>query len=89
MRVSIPDGVFAERVGDETVLLELQTGQYFGLNPVATRLWQLLGELGDTTRVLEVAAREYAVDRDRLTQDLDGLVADLLARRLLSGHPGR
>ncbi len=70
-------------MGDETVLLELETGQYFGLNAVATRLWQLIGELGDTARVVETASQEYEVDPKRLEQDLNQLVADLLARHLL------
>jgi len=89
MRVAIPDCVFAERVGDETVLLELQSGQYFGLNPVGTRLWQLLGETGDTTRVLELMVQEYDVELERLTRDLDALVGTLVERRLLVLVPER
>ena len=36
--------IFARELGNEIVILNLQTGTYFGLNPVGARLWQLIEE---------------------------------------------
>ncbi|HEU5077385.1 MAG TPA: PqqD family protein [Polyangiaceae bacterium] len=88
MRVAIAEQVFAERVDDETVLLELEAGSYYGLDPVAARLWDLLGELGSIEAVAEVASGEYDVSLEQLTEDLNALVAELAERNLIvmEGH---
>ena len=41
-----PEALFQELDG-ETVLLNLQSERYYGLDDVGTRMWQLLAENGD------------------------------------------
>ena len=43
-KVNVPPEVMARTVGDETVILDLTSGTYFGLDPVGARIWQLLTE---------------------------------------------
>jgi hypothetical protein len=42
-KVKVSDEVLAQEVNEETVLLDLKSECYFGLDPVGTRCWQLLG----------------------------------------------
>ena len=62
---------------DETVLINLKTGVYFGLNPVGTRVWQLVAEHHALARVLDVMLDEFEVDRDVLEHDLIDLARQL------------
>ena len=55
---------------NETVLIDMKTGVYFGLNAVGTRVWQLVAEHRALARVLDVMLDEYQVDRDVLENDL-------------------
>ena len=41
-KVTIPTQVMARTVGDETVILDLASGTYYGLDPVGARMWQLM-----------------------------------------------
>lgn len=82
-KLEIPPGVLAREVDGETVLLDLDGGRYYGLDPVGTRLWQLLGEGADRARIIEVLEREYEVGRERLGADLERLLAELLEAGLL------
>jgi hypothetical protein len=76
-RVSpIPEVLFQD-VGDEAVLLNLQTEHYFSLNDVGTRMWQLLSEHGETATVLARLSDAYDIDVDTLRQDLAELIAKL------------
>jgi hypothetical protein len=68
----------------ESVLLNLSTGTYFGLDAVGTRLWHLIAEHGSTTLVLKILLTEYEVDATRLQKDLDALIEQLLAKGLLT-----
>jgi len=83
MRISVADQVFVERVDGETVLLELASGRYFGLDPVASRLLELLVQLGTTEAVAEAALEEYDVSREQLSQDIEALVHQLVEHKLI------
>jgi hypothetical protein len=76
-----PEVVFRE-LDDEAVLLNLKSGIYFGLNPVGTRIWQLISEHGALSQVLNVLSDEFAADRDVLEHDLLELSAELCSRGL-------
>jgi hypothetical protein len=82
-RVSPSPDVVSREVGGELVLLDLESATYFGLNGVGSRMWTLLGELGQLRGVCDTIEREYAVPRARLEQDLLGLVRRLRDKGLL------
>lgn len=77
------DAAMARRVGDEIVILDVNSGQYFGLNEVGAFIWDQLES--DTAREALIAAvtASYDIDTDRATADIDALVADLVARGLI------
>ena len=86
MRVTVSEHVYTETVNDETVLLELESGQYYGLDAVGTRLWQLLTELGSTDAVEAAAAEEFDVTPADLRRDIANLVHELADRKLVVVH---
>jgi hypothetical protein len=77
-----PSVVFRELDG-ETVLLNLDSGVYFGLDAVGTRVWALLLEHGATAPVCAQMEREYEVTRDELERDVQRLVRELCEKGLL------
>jgi hypothetical protein len=84
VKVQVIDGdvVWRELEG-EIVILNLATGQYYGLEGAANDMWRLLVEHGTTEKVVEVMAAEYDATPDRLNADLDALVRDLARRSLV------
>lgn len=76
-----PDVVFRELDG-EAVILNLETGIYFGLDDVGTRMWQLIAEHGSLRHVVEVLREEYEADDAALERDLLALATDLCAKGL-------
>ena len=81
--VRIADDVVFEILDDETVVLNLTSGEYHSLNGTGTRAWQLIEEHGDLERVRDAMAAEFQVAPEQLAADLDRLVEDLLGRGLL------
>ena len=69
--------VLFQEVGGEAVLLDLASEQYFGLDPVGTRIWDLLD--GDTSldRVHTTLCAEYEADQERIENDLLALAGAL------------
>ena len=82
--VAIPADVMARQVGDETVILHLGSGNYYGLDPVGARVWQLLAEGRTPAQACAQMLAEYEVAPAQLEADLRTLLQDLLANGLLT-----
>ena len=83
-KVTIPAQVMARQVGDETVILDLASGTYFGLDPIGARIWQLIGEGKSLGEVCEALLAEYEVSREQLQGDLERLLQELGSKGLIS-----
>lgn len=70
-------------LADEAVILNLKAGVYYGLNPVAARIWSLIQEPRSVREVRDTLVEEYNVDPDRAEGDLLVLLQDLAARDLI------
>ena len=82
-KMVIPAQVMSRQVGDETVILDLGSGMYFGLDPVGARIWQLLSEGHQVDAVVSALLGEYDVPEEQLRQDVNGLVSELVSRGLV------
>ena len=85
--VAISEDVVSRDLEGEAVILNLESGTYFGLDRVGTRIWSLLQEGGSLRGVFEVIQQEYDVAPETLERDLLGLVQELRAKGLLSVSP--
>lgn len=79
----IPEQVLTTKVGDETVLLNLQTGMYFSLDPVGTRFLELLQKNSRLDEVHHALLEQFDVSTAKLEADLLKLSQDMLTRGLL------
>lgn len=65
------------------VLLNVTSGIYFGLNPVASRIWQLLATGLDEPGIVQALLAEYDVDEARLRLDVASTIRQLQTDGLL------
>ena len=82
-KVKIPDQVLARQIGEETVMLDLAKGTYFGLDPVGARIWQLLAEGRTLAEVCDAMMVEYEVSREEIELDVARLAGELADRGLI------
>lgn len=80
--VATANQVSADMGGDE-VILNLDTGVYFGLDKVGARIWALLAEPHPVASVLETLLAEYEVDRSQCMADLQELLESLAEAKLI------
>ena len=77
-----PDAV-AQRVGEEMVVVHLTTDRMLVLNATAARAWELLTAGHDIRTVHSRMMQEFVVKPDQLTDELDRLVRQLEAEKLI------
>lgn len=85
--VAINKDVVSRDLEGEEVILNLESGIYFGLNGVGTRIWALIQEHRSLGRVFQVMQEEYEVAPAVLEADLLELVDALRQKGLVSVFP--
>jgi len=79
----VAESVLTRTAGSETVLLDLDSDEFFGLDGVGARVFELLEQPRQFSDVIETLLTEYDVDRETLTADVTDLVSELVARNLV------
>ena len=74
--------VISRMLDDEAVILDLQSGEYFGLNETGARIWELL-EQHDTSEIAQLLAGEFDVTSEQAAEEVDALIQRLLDQRLV------
>jgi hypothetical protein len=82
-RVRMPQHVVHRSFVAETVVLNLNTGQYHGLNPTAGRMLEAIDAAPTAGAVVPELAREYGVEEEQIQSDLTALCQGLLDRGLI------
>jgi hypothetical protein len=76
-KIVLSDDVISHEVSGETVLLDLASENYFGLDEVGTRIWQLIQENGDLELIVKTLLDEYDVAEDTLKADVEKLLTEI------------
>jgi len=87
-RVTVPNEILISNLQDESVILNLNSERYFGLDNVGTRMLSVLSNSDSIEAAYESLAQEYNVDRQVLRDDLIVLVENLLQQGLVTIEHG-
>ena len=82
-RVRVPDDVLISNLQQESVILNLDSERYYGLDDVGTRFLSVLTNSESIEAAYEKLAGEYDVDNQALREDLLALVEDLVNQGIL------
>jgi hypothetical protein len=81
-KLTIAARAVAREVGDEVVILDLETGTYYGLDRIGARIWSLLSAGRTLDEVRQAILAEFEVERSRLESDIDRLLVQLVESQL-------
>ena len=76
----------SSRMADETVILHLSGGTYYGLDGVGTAIWGLLQEPRTVAEIRDRLLDEYDVGAERCERAVLSLLEDLTARGLVEAR---
>jgi hypothetical protein len=72
-----PRLIAADMDGD-TVMMSIESGEYFGLGGVGTRIWELLAAPHTLSQLVSTICTEYEVDAATCEADVRRFLGDLL-----------
>jgi lipoate-protein ligase B len=82
-RVRLAEDVLMQKVGDDAILLNLNTENYFTLDEVGTRIINTLQESDSVKQAIGKLVGIYGVDESKLTSDAIHLVEECQQHGLL------
>ena len=74
---ALSPGILIQEVVSETVLLDMDKGEYYELNETGSTMLRILKETGDPKQVFRFLLNEYNVSVDEVTRDFHDLVSKL------------
>ena len=80
---TIPSDVLFQEVNGEVVALSMTTGNYHGLNEVASRMWHLIQQHENLESAIATLLEEYDVSEAQLREDMSQFVGQLLSSGLI------
>lgn len=86
-RATIPANVLIRFLDQESVLLNLNTERYFGLDEVGTRMWQLITSAPTIDTAYFQLIDEFDVDPETLRSNLHDLLNHLMENGLIAMQP--
>ena len=86
--VVVAPGLTAATLGDEAVLLDANSGRYYGLNELGSRIFELIRVPSSVTDVKATLLEEYKVEESKLESDLLTFLRDMAQRKLIELRNG-
>lgn len=74
----ISDDVVSCDLDGEAAILNIDSGIYFGLDPIGAKIWNSLKKPCEISDLMKMILNEYDVDEEILKNDLFELVNDLM-----------
>jgi hypothetical protein len=69
-RAVVPSHVVFRRLAQETVLLNVDTGRYHGIDPIGARFFEVMRERPTLSHAAELLAAEYRQPLEQIQNDL-------------------
>ena len=80
---TIAPGVRETSSQDGAVLLDIEQGICFSLNPVGLRIWELLKKGCSVDQIVDALGQEFSVPRTELLSDANEFIEALEAKHLI------
>ncbi len=76
------EAIFTEMDG-EIVIMSIERGEYYGVNPVGTRIWGLLETPQAVSALCEAVLPDYQVDKEQGTADIMKFLNKMLDKGII------
>ena len=75
--------LLVSQLAGETVLMNTTTGDYFGINAVGTKIWNLLAQPVSTDSLLESLVGSYDISMEQCRIEVKQFLQNLESRKLV------
>ncbi len=82
-RINACESIVVQEMGDDIVILNLNTEHFYELKEVGKRIWELLSENNSYLSTFEAILEEYEVSEEQLHADMTNIIEGLNKAELI------
>ena len=87
-RLQVNPEVLSSKIDAEAILMSIEAESYFGLDPVGSRIWELLSKQPATVDELVVLLmEEYEINEKTCREHVQEFISDMSAKKLIKQVP--
>ncbi len=79
----------SSHLDDELVVMSITSGKYYGLDPIAEQIWQLLEQPRNVGEICAWVLKRYQVGERQCESDIRALLQKMLRENLITLGPGK
>lgn len=76
-------GILSSEMDKETVMLSIESGEYFGLGETGSRVWQLIEKPVTFKVIIDILVAEYEVSRPECEKDVREFLEKLSDKNMI------
>lgn len=81
---NISPEVLSSKIDEEVILMSIEADSYFGLDPVASRIWEILStQPASVDELVAAMMEEYETDEETCRKDVQDFIDDMSGRKLI------
>lgn len=77
------EGTISGKLHDELVMMDIQKGKYFSLNPVAASIWDMLEKPLALEELCAMLTEEYEVEDEQCKEEVEGHLREMVKLGLI------
>tara|TARA_B100000029_G_C16874648_1_gene704360 strand:- start:14 stop:373 length:360 start_codon:yes stop_codon:yes gene_type:complete len=77
------EDVVVSQLDDELVMMSIEKGQYYGLDDIGSRVWELINEPRSISSICDVLVSEFDVVRTECEHDMVEWLSELAGENLI------
>lgn len=85
-KINVPQ-VVHETIDGETVIINLDSGNYYSLREVGAVIWNLIAQGADEAHIVEMLTQRYNGQPETMSQGVNALLTQLQAEQLITPQP--
>jgi hypothetical protein len=83
LQIEICKDLVYQELDGEMVILDMHSGQYFGIDAVGSRIWQMLEEKVSPAAMINLLLEEYEIEADLCSQQVVAFLEELEKNNLI------
>ena len=84
VQVEIRKDLVCQELDGEMVILNMQSGLYYGIDAVGSRIWQMLEEKVPPATMVDLLLEEYEIEADLCSQQVATFLSELEKNNLIT-----
>jgi hypothetical protein len=75
--------IVSSGIDNDTVMMSIEMGEYYGTNPVGSRIWELLEQSRTPAGICDILMEEYNVPAEECRRDVLEFIGQLFEKKLV------